>query len=75
MGERWRDSDPEGWTNGVDYRVTSEAFEREWLTGLFSAVGQERADAQALLERLRDRRTMGLRNASHPVALRNGGRD
>jgi hypothetical protein len=74
MGERWRDPDPKDWGNGVDFRVTSEAIEREWLTGLFSSVGQERADAYALLERLRERRTMGLRKATLPVPPHKGGR-
>ena len=74
MGERLRDPDPEARRNGVDNRVRSEAVEREWLTGLFSSIGQDRADAYALLARMRERRTMGLRKAILPVALQKGGR-
>jgi hypothetical protein len=74
MGERWRGSDPEGWRNGVDYRIRSEEIEREWLTGLFSSVGQERADARALLARLRERRTIGFRRASLHLTRQKGAR-
>lgn len=74
MGERWRDPDPEGRKNGVDHRVTLEALEREWLTDLFSSLGRERADTDALLDRMRERRSMGLRKASPLVTLQKGGR-
>ena len=69
MGERWRESGRTSGGNAVDHRVVSDAIEREWLTGLFTSVGQDRADAYALLRRLQDRRTMG-----RPVAWRDGAR-
>jgi hypothetical protein len=74
MGERWPDPDSGARRNGVDYRVRSDAIEREWLTGLFSSVGQDRADAYALLARMRERRMMGLRKATLPVPPQKGGR-
>jgi len=74
MGERWRQADWGDGKNGVEHRVASEAIEREWLTGLFSSVGQDRADAYALLDRLRERQTMGLLKATSLVTLKKGGR-
>ncbi len=74
MGETWRDPDPGDRLNLVDHRVTLEAIEREWLTDLFSSLGRERADTDALLARMRERRRIGLRKALPPVALRKGGR-
>lgn len=70
MGERWPDPAREGRKNFVDSRVWSEAIEREWLTGLFSSVGQERAASDALLARMRERRTITLRKAIPPVTLK-----
>lgn len=64
MGERWREPDRQDGKNGVEDRVISDAIEREWLTGLFSSVGQEPADAGALLQRMRERRRIGLRRAA-----------
>lgn len=74
MGEPWRDPARKGRKNRVDSRVRSEAIEREWLTELFSSLGQERAGSDALLARMRERRTIVLRKAIPPVALEKGGR-
>jgi len=74
MGKRWWEPDRGDRKNGVEHRVASEAFEREWLTGLFSSVGQDRADAHALLARLRERQTMGLLKATSLVTLQKRGR-
>jgi len=52
----------------VDYRLSKEAIEREWLTGLFSSVGQEPAGSEALLLRMRERRTSALRKET-PLRL------
>lgn len=73
MGEPWRDPARKGRKNHVDSRVWSEAIEREWLTGLFSSLGQDRAGSDALLARMRERRTIVLRKAIPPVALQKRG--
>ncbi len=73
MGEPWRDPAQGGPKNGVDHRVRSEAVEREWLTSLFSSLGQERADSHALLARMRNRRRIGLRKTIPLLALQKGG--
>jgi len=74
MGERSRESERAKGKNGVEHRVASEAIEREWLTGLLSSVGQDRADAHALLARLRERQTKGLLKATSLVTLQKEGR-
>jgi hypothetical protein len=70
MGEMWRDPARESRMNGVDFRVRSDAIEREWLIRLISSLDQERAGSEALLARMRERRTIALRNAIPPVTLR-----
>lgn len=73
MGERWWDPAQTELKNLVESRVISEAIEREWLTSLFSSLGQERAASDALLARMRERRTIVLRKAIPPVALEKRG--
>lgn len=58
----------------MDYRLSKEAIEREWLTGLFSSVGREPAGPEALLLRMRERRTSALRNEISPSAPTTGDR-
>jgi hypothetical protein len=74
MKDPWQHLARRGRKNGVDCRVRSEAFEREWLTGLFSSLGLERSDSDTLLERMRERREIVLRNAIPPVTLQKPGR-
>jgi hypothetical protein len=73
MGERWWDPARTGLKNLVESRVISEAIEREWLMDLLSSLGQERAGSDALLARMRERRTIALRKAIPPVAFQKGG--
>ncbi len=68
----WRRFAREGQENGVDRRIESESVEREWLTGLFSSLGSDRAGSDALAARMRERRMARLRKALNRAALRRG---
>ena len=72
MEEPWRHSARRGQENGVDRRIKSETFEREWLTGLFSSLGRENAGSDNLAARIRERRMVRLRKALYRAALRKG---
>jgi len=69
MGASWPNRVRGGRKNGVERRETSEALEREWLTRLFSSLGQERTGPEGLLARLRERRKIVLRRATPSTAL------